>query len=88
MDSVHGGIRTSFESLPDAPLSKVVVITQGKRKGLFQNSTNLCRSAHFATVRLDGQNGKAHDFRAHLSARYAPIPAPAWALATLKPSQS
>ncbi len=71
VDSVHGGIRTSFESLPDAPLSKVVVITQGKRKGLFQNSTNLCRSAHFATVRLDGQNGKAHDFRAHLSARCA-----------------
>jgi hypothetical protein len=62
IDSVHGGIRNSFEAVPDAPVSKFVLEMQGGKKGLLVNSTNLCASTNRATVKLDAQNGKVHDF--------------------------
>lgn len=61
VDSLNGGIRTTFETVPDLPVSKAIVSLQGGKKGLFQNSTNICKGAHRATVKLDGQNGKVHD---------------------------
>jgi hypothetical protein len=42
VDSVKGGLRARFESVPDAPLAKAVLNMQGGKKGLFQNSTNIC----------------------------------------------
>jgi hypothetical protein len=66
VDSVNGGMRANFETVPDAPVSKVIVTMQGGRKGLLINSANLCkvkRSARRATVKMEGQNGKVHDFR-------------------------
>lgn len=36
---------------------------QGGGKGLLVNSRNLCASTSRATVQMDGQNGKTHDFR-------------------------
>jgi hypothetical protein len=62
IDSVKGGIRTSFELIPDAPVSKFVLEMQGGKKGLLENSRNLCNSTNKAGVELDGQNGKIHDF--------------------------
>ena len=61
VDSINGGVRTSFETVPDAPVSKVIIAMQGKKKGLFQNSTNICNGTHRVTVKMDGQNGKTHD---------------------------
>jgi hypothetical protein len=61
IDSVRGGIRTSFESVPDAPVSKFVLEMAGGRKGLLENSRNLCKSTNKANVLLDGQNGKTAD---------------------------
>lgn len=61
VDSVNGGLRFTIPTIPDAPLKKVIVTAQGARKGLFQNSTNICRGTHRASLRLDGQNGKVHD---------------------------
>jgi len=66
IDSFRRGIRANFEAVPDAPVSKVVVTMQGGAKGLLINSANLCkvkRKARLATAKMDGQNGKAHDFR-------------------------
>ena len=63
IDSIHGGIRATFEDVPDAPVSKVVVKMQGGKKGLIVNSVNLCADKHRATVNLTGQNGKEYDFR-------------------------
>jgi hypothetical protein len=63
IDSFRGGIRTSFESVPDAPVSKFVLTMRGGKKGLVQNSRNLCLEANRADARFDGQNGKSHDFR-------------------------
>jgi hypothetical protein len=61
VDSVHGGLRVRFESAPDAPLTKAVLTAQGAGKGLFQNSTNICKGTHRATLKLDAQSGKVSD---------------------------
>jgi hypothetical protein len=61
VDSVHGGLRVRFESVPDAPLTKAVLTAQGAGKGLFQNSTNICKGTHLATLKLDAQSGKVSD---------------------------
>jgi hypothetical protein len=63
IDSVKGGIRNTFESVPDAPVSKFVLEMKGGKKSLLVNSRNLCKSTNKATVNMTGQNGKAHDFR-------------------------
>ncbi len=58
IDSIRGGIRTTFTGVPDAPVTKFVLSMQGGRKGLLVNSTNLCARPNRATVEFDGQNGK------------------------------
>jgi hypothetical protein len=58
VDSIRGGIRVTFASLPDAPLTKAVLNMQGGRKGLIQNSADLCAATHRAKVTLDAHNGK------------------------------
>jgi hypothetical protein len=63
IDSINGGIRSTFAAVPDAPVTKFVLEMKGGKKGLLVNSRNLCRSANRAVVKMDGQNGKAHDFR-------------------------
>jgi hypothetical protein len=62
IDSIHGGIRATFETVPDAPVSKFVLRMQGGKKGLLVNSTNICQGTHKATVEMEGQNGKPHNF--------------------------
>jgi uncharacterized repeat protein (TIGR01451 family) len=69
VDSVNGGIRTSFEAIPDAPLSRVVLTMQGGKKGLFVNSTNICRTTFRAKAEFDGQNGKAADSKPKMVAQ-------------------
>jgi hypothetical protein len=63
IDSVRGGIRSTFSAVPDAPVSRFVLRMQGGKKGLLVNSRNVCGAAYRATVKMDGQNGKAHDLR-------------------------
>ena len=58
IDSVNGGIRNSFELVPDAPVSKFVLRMQGGKKGLLVNSTDICLKTNRATVKFEGQNGK------------------------------
>jgi hypothetical protein len=69
VDSVNGGIRTTFETVPDTPVTKAIVTLQGGKKGLFQNSTDICRGTHRATVKMDGQNAKFYDTRPRLQVR-------------------
>jgi|SRR6187549_411493 len=69
IDSVGGGIRATFDDLPDAPLSRVVVSMQGAKKGLIVNSADLCAARHRAKAAFEGQNGKAHRARPLVRAR-------------------
>ncbi len=71
IDSVKGGIRNSFELVPDAPVSKFVLRMQGGKKGLLVNSTNICRKTNKATVKMEGQNGKPYNFSTPLKAQCA-----------------
>lgn len=61
IDSVHGGIRTTFESVPDAPVSKFILKMKGGKKSLLVNSQNICAGRHRAVVKMGGQNGRVHD---------------------------
>jgi hypothetical protein len=63
IDSFKGGIRSSFETIPDAPVSKFILNMQGGKKGLVVNSRNLCAGTNKADAALTGQNGKPYDFK-------------------------
>jgi hypothetical protein len=68
IDSIHGGIRTHFEGIPDAPVSRFVLEMQGGAKGLIVNSTNICVGAHKADAQLSGQNGRLDEFEPAVTA--------------------
>jgi hypothetical protein len=68
VDSHNGGIRNSFEVVPDAPVSSFTLKMQGAKKGLLVNSRDICKSVNRATVRMEGQNGKGYDARPVLRA--------------------
>jgi hypothetical protein len=64
IDSANGGIRNTFETVPDAPVTKFTLSLKGGKKSLLVNSRNLCKGKPArATVHMEGQNGKLHNGR-------------------------
>ncbi|HEY5815374.1 MAG TPA: hypothetical protein VIS95_03435 [Solirubrobacterales bacterium] len=63
IDSVKGGIRSTFIDVPDAPVSKFILEMQGGQKGLIVNSRNLCKTKSRADAVLEGQNGRVSETR-------------------------
>jgi hypothetical protein len=61
IDSPRGSIRARFESVPDAPVSRFTLKMKGGKKGLLQNSTDICSGRHRAVALFGGQNGKTAD---------------------------
>ncbi len=55
-----GGIRNTFEAVPDAPVSKFTLEMKGGKKGLLVNSENICRKPQKAIVSFTAQNGDAY----------------------------
>jgi hypothetical protein len=51
-------VRSRFQNVPDAPVSRFELNLSGGAKGLLQNSKNLCKAGDRATFDLTGQNGK------------------------------
>jgi hypothetical protein len=66
IDSVNGGIRSTFEAVPDQPVSKFVLSMQGGKKGLLVNSRDLCKSPSKATAKFTAQNGRTATLRPKL----------------------
>lgn len=62
------GIRTTFASVPDAPVTKFILDMAGGRKSLLVNSTDVCAGRHLAKVQMDGQNGKRQNTKVALKA--------------------
>jgi hypothetical protein len=59
IDSFKGGIRTTFDRVPDVPVSKFTMILPGGRHGLLVASKNLCKGKGVkAIIRFKAQNGK------------------------------
>jgi hypothetical protein len=54
----QNGLRSTFEVIPDAPVSRFVLEMRGGKKGLLVNSENLCRKAHRANARFVAHNGR------------------------------
>jgi hypothetical protein len=59
IDSFKGGIRTTFDRVPDVPVSKFTMILPGGKHGLLVASKDLCRGKGVkAIIRFKAQNGK------------------------------
>ena len=54
-------LRTRFENVPDAPVSRFVLQLAGAKHGLLENSAPLCKVKNVAQVKMVGQNGKTYD---------------------------
>jgi hypothetical protein len=63
IDSSHGGLRATVGDAPDAPVSRAIVDMHGGHKGLFVNSTDICKGKHRAKARLIGQNGRLDEVK-------------------------
>jgi len=66
-DSKNRGLRNTFDIVPDAPVTKFTLRMQGGKKSLLVTSRNICKRTERATVKLNGQNGRRHNFRQPLT---------------------
>ena len=58
IDSFKGGVRTTFSTVPDVPVTKFALTLPGGKHGLLVASKNLCKGKVKAIVQIKGQNGK------------------------------
>ena len=58
ISSSHGGLRTTFTSVPDAPVTQFDLDLEGGAKGLLISTESLCKRPQRANIRINGQNGK------------------------------
>jgi hypothetical protein len=58
VDSINGGIRNTFEVVPDAPVESFRLTLAGGKKGLLVNSTDICVKPNRATAKFKAHNGR------------------------------
>jgi hypothetical protein len=68
-DSIRGGIRNTFEGVPDAPASKFVLSLKGGKRGLLINSRDICKGKNRARATFTSQSGKVAQLRPPIEAR-------------------
>jgi hypothetical protein len=59
VDSVHQRLRTSFDEIPDLPVTRFTLNMKGGKHGLLINSEDLCTRKQHASVKMVGQNGRS-----------------------------
>jgi hypothetical protein len=69
IDTAKGGLRGTFNTIPDAVVSKFELLMSGGRRGVITNSTNLCATPQRAIARLVGQNNQGVLVHPRLEAR-------------------
>jgi hypothetical protein len=69
VDSIRGGTRNTFEAVPDAPVTKFTLSLPAGKKGLLQNSTNICQGSHKAIADFTAHNGKTLRLKPELEAK-------------------
>jgi hypothetical protein len=67
IDSFKGGLRGTFDVLPDAPFSKFVMTLRGGKHGLLVNSEDTCAAPLYATTKFVGQNNLGVKFHPRLA---------------------
>jgi hypothetical protein len=58
IDSFRGGIRGSFPTIPDAPVTKFVLKLKAGARGVLVNAENLCREPQLARARFVGHSNR------------------------------
>jgi hypothetical protein len=58
IDTSKERIRNVFPTLPDVPVSQFTITMKGGKKGLLENSQNLCAHRSFSFLNFRAQNGK------------------------------
>ncbi|MFI5025260.1 MAG: hypothetical protein ACHQCI_00705 [Solirubrobacterales bacterium] len=58
IDQVRGRMRNTFDVVPDVPVSKFTLTVRGGKKGLLENSRNLCARKYKVIAKFTAQNGK------------------------------
>jgi hypothetical protein len=58
IDTHKGGLRGTFEGLPDAPVSKFVMNLYGAKRGVLVNAEDVCEAKAPALVAMVGQNNR------------------------------
>jgi hypothetical protein len=69
IDSHKGGLRGTFEGLPDAPVTKFTMVLNGGKRGLLVNEKNLCAAPQVANARFIGQDNTGEALKPQLQAR-------------------
>jgi hypothetical protein len=72
VDAVNGRLRTTFDSVPDAPVTSLQLDLLGGAKGLLVNSDGLCGRSKRATVAMAGQNGDVVNVKPKLKTSCGP----------------
>jgi hypothetical protein len=68
IDSSKGGIRGTFPSVPDAPVSKFVLKMSGGKRGVLVNAENLCRKKQLANAKFVGHANRGWHLHPELKA--------------------
>ena len=68
IETVGGRLRTSFKTVPDAPVSRFTLSLDGGKRGLLVNSADLCNGSLSTLAQIDGQNGLTDDQNQKLAA--------------------
>lgn len=69
IDSKRGGIRATYESLPDAPVTSFTLRLFGGKRGLLANAENPCHGVHAVNARYIAQSNRTAIQRLPLQAR-------------------
>ncbi len=69
IDSAKGRLRTTFDVVPDVPVSKFALTVRGGKHGLLVNTRSLCTRKYKAIARFKAQNGKKSNQRPKLRTR-------------------
>jgi hypothetical protein len=69
VDSYKGGLRGSFEGIPDAPVSRFVMKLRGGKHGLLVNAANLCAKPQLASARFLGHANRGVAWHPRLKSR-------------------
>ncbi|HVY78634.1 MAG TPA: hypothetical protein VG898_09030 [Solirubrobacterales bacterium] len=63
IDSRKGRLRTTFDAVPDVPVSRFVINVRGGKRGLLVSTRNICGRKYKAIARFRAQNGKKSNQR-------------------------
>jgi hypothetical protein len=69
IDSFRGGIRATFEGLPDAPVTQFTMVLRGGKRGLLVNEKNLCAFPQLADAQFVAQDNARAALKPRLTAQ-------------------